>query len=325
VDREEKLALHTDQSLERQVSVVAIRDRFSELSEFERRPAEWREAVLHTLEQEFGNDLDRIWELLKGGTDKSLVEDMTRQELAIVLSDFLYINRRRHDKIEFQRQQSSLKDHGIPTHPELTYSENVKRAISAAETCVESLEKLIEHLQVLDIDHLRQFRALVDSLTDREVLDVELPPWFDKLIKTQYELAICRVALILATGGTTEKPGRGRPLSPYSLVAFEAASLWYRFTGKLVVTPKSESYRAEGKPKPEAPETSTQFIHLALCAVSPHNNLRETRTAIRKALEIRKLRDSATLPSKLLTDGALRMMERLGSREMRPNNQRDNS
>jgi hypothetical protein len=62
---------------------VAIRDRLTELSKFERRPAEWREAVLQTLEQEFGNDLDRIWELLKGGTDKSLVEDMTRQELAI--------------------------------------------------------------------------------------------------------------------------------------------------------------------------------------------------------------------------------------------------
>jgi hypothetical protein len=292
---------------------VAIRDRFTELSKFERRPPEWREAFLQTLEQEFGTDLDQIWELLKGGTDKSLIEDMTRRELAIILSDFLYINRRRHDKIEFQRQQSRLKDHGIPTLPELTYAENVKCAISAAETCVESLGKLIKHLQVLDIDHLGQFMALVDSLTDREMLDAaELPPYFDKLIKTQYELAICRIALILATGQTTEKPGKGRPVSPYPLVAFEAASLWDRFTGKLVVTPKSKSYRAEGKPKPEAPETSTQFIHLALCAVSPHIRLRETRTAIRKALEIRKLRDSAIFPSELLTEGALRIMERFG-------------
>ena len=305
---------------------MAIRDRFTALSEFERRPAEWREAVLQTLEQEFGNDLDRIWELLKGGTDKSLIEDMTRRELAIVLSDFLYINRRRHDQIEFQRQLSRLKDYGIPTHPELTYAENVKCAISAAETCVESLGKLIEHLQVLDMHHLGQFRVMVDSLTDREVLDAaELPPYFDKLIKTQYELAICRIALILATGQTTEKRGKGRPVSPYSLVAFEAASLWDRFTGKVVVTPKSKSYRAEGKPKPEAPETSTQFIHLALCAVSPQISLRETRTAIRNALEIRKLRDRATFPSELLTEAALQIMGRLGSKEIRPNSQRENS
>jgi hypothetical protein len=103
-----------------------------------------------------------------------------------VLSDFLYINRRRHDKTELQRQQSNLKDHGIPTHPELTYSENVKCAVSAAETCVESLGKLIEHLQVLDIVHLEQFRALVDTLTNREALGAaELPPYFDNLIKAQ--------------------------------------------------------------------------------------------------------------------------------------------
>jgi len=291
-----------------------IRNRF-DLSRF--KPAEWRAEYLRKLDESFAPSLDQIWELLKGGTENSLVGDVTREELALVLSEVLIRNQRRYDKHFFQQHQEDMKEHGLPMHPEWPYFEVIKHALFAAERSSQELTNLVETIWLLDLDHITQFIRLVDEISIEQLQkpssEGDFMKYLQKIARMQQDIDVCRIALTLATGQTTQKPHKGRPMSEYSTVAVEAGELWERLTDRPVVTPKSISSRTARRPRPESPQLSTQFIHLIVSAIDPTNKLRETRSAIRNALSMRKsmqkLREDVRWQSGDLTERVRRLAE----------------
>ena len=140
----------------------------------------------------------------------------------------------------------------------------------------------------------------LDRSRNSQISKEDFTEFLKSIETTRLNVIMCQASMRVATRQRVGKLGKGRPSSIYTPVAVMVGVLWETLTGKTIVTPKSRRADKVGI-RPESPQTSTQFVWLALKMVDRNITLQQAETAIRNALPTLKLMSEATDPKTIET------------------------
>src|ERR1700730_11424315 len=181
------------------------------------------------------------------------------------------------------------------------YFTNIDECIRFANTAASDLQSIVDRLAKLDGTHIETLWGVAVEIDPNEFAQreyMELMKQFSSMIHT---LTLLAVALQHATGVSTDKRGRGRPPNRYAQVASELISLWEFVTAKplpppynrdflpIKPVPTAKKQLQRGEADKVASQDSTQFCRLVFRMIDPNIKLPEVRTAINKALIVRKM------------------------------------
>jgi hypothetical protein len=175
------------------------------------------------------------------------------------------------------------------------YFTNIKECIELAQTAKNNLLKVSAHLHVLDGDHIRDLWKAAHDVESTSFSTREYVGLVDQLLSTAKSVDLLARALVLATGVSPNKRGRGAPASPYTPIAREIIELWefvtsepYRGKQDLWLAQSFPVAKKGSKEDAEAIQESAEFCRLVFEMIDPKIRLPKIRTAINNSLSIRK-------------------------------------
>jgi len=262
-----------------------------------------RAALLRDFYDHFETKFAEIWKLIKGGTDKSLVGALSKDDVALRISEIVAPARRRYDAAAFKERQKELITYGVPVPKGDSYFDVVKRGIQAAQIAADNLEIFLSSLTTLDHLHIQQTLDFLNTfrlMSKFPGSEDDFTEFLKSIETTRWNVIMCQAAMKLATGQRIGKRRKGRPATIYTPVAIMVGKLWEELTGRVIVTPKSRK-KDKDEVRPGSPQTSTQFVWLTLQMVDPNIKLQQAETAIRNVLPALRLMSETTDPEKKLT------------------------
>jgi hypothetical protein len=174
------------------------------------------------------------------------------------------------------------------------YFTNIKECIELAKTANNTLLEVFAHLLVLDGDHIMDLWKAAHDIGSTSFSTREHRDLVHQLLSTAKSVDLLARALVLATGVSPNKPGRGAPNIPYIPIARELIELWEFVTskpwrGKDLWLAQSFPVAKKGSEEDvEAIQEPAEFCRLVFEMIDPKIKLPKIRTAINNALSIRK-------------------------------------
>jgi hypothetical protein len=259
-----------------------------------------RAALLREFYSQHGRKFEDIWKLVKGGTDRSLVGALSRDDLAFRLDEIVTPARQRYDATAFKNHLKEMTSYGAPVPSAESYFDAARQGIQAARVAADNLHIFVTSMLALNPRDIQQVMELVEILAMKLRVDISengFTEFLDSIRKTALVVEACYAAMILATGQIVKKRGKGRPPSIYASLAIDFGELWEEVTGKPVATPKSQK-KSNNESRHESSQISTQFVWLAMQMAVPNIKLQQAETAIRNAVPALRLRSKLTDPEK---------------------------
>jgi hypothetical protein len=174
------------------------------------------------------------------------------------------------------------------------YFTNIRECIELSQTANNNLLKVSAHLLILDGDHIMDLWKAAHDIDSTSFSTREYGGLVEQLLSTAKSVDLLARAIVLATGVSPNKPGRGAPTSPYTPIARELIELWEFVTskpwrGKDLWLAQSFPVAKKGSEEDvEAIQEPAEFCRLVFEMIDPKIKLPKIRTAINNALSIRK-------------------------------------
>jgi hypothetical protein len=178
-----------------------------------------REALLRDFYDHFETKFAEIWKLVKGGTDTSLVGALSKDDVALRISEIVALTRRRYDANAFKERQKELITYGVPVPTGDSYFDVAKRGIQAAQIAADNLKIFLSSLVALDHLHIQQTVDLLNTfrlMSKFPGSEEDFYEFLKSIETTRLNVIMCQVAMRLATAQRVEKRGRGCELTSFA-------------------------------------------------------------------------------------------------------------